>query len=102
MGLTASLKATAKPAQPGTVKARVLACHGALDPHVPLTDVTGFAEEMNHAQADWQLRQGRASRARARSGAGVAGYNLGKIAAASCSSAARDGGAPAGATATRR
>ncbi len=47
--------ATAKPAQPGTVKARVLACHGALDPHVPLTDVTRFAEEMNHAQADWQL-----------------------------------------------
>jgi dienelactone hydrolase len=47
--------ATIKPAQPGTVKAKVLACHGALDPHVPLTDVTRFAEEMDHAQADWQL-----------------------------------------------
>lgn len=47
--------ATVQPAQPGTVKAKVLACHGALDPHVPLTDVTRFAEEMNHAQADWQL-----------------------------------------------
>jgi dienelactone hydrolase len=47
--------ATAKPAEPGTVKAKVLACHGALDPHVPLADVTRFAEEMDHAQADWQL-----------------------------------------------
>jgi dienelactone hydrolase len=47
--------ATAKPAQPGTVRAKVLACHGALDPHVPLADVTRFAQEMNHAQADWQL-----------------------------------------------
>jgi dienelactone hydrolase len=47
--------ATAKPAEPGTVKASVLACHGALDPHVPLADVTRFAEEMDHAGADWQL-----------------------------------------------
>jgi dienelactone hydrolase len=47
--------ATVKPAPPGAVKAKVLACHGALDPHVPLTDVTRFAEEMDHAQADWQL-----------------------------------------------
>ena len=47
--------ATVKPAEPGTVTARVLACHGALDPHVPLADVTRFAEEMDHARADWQL-----------------------------------------------
>ena len=47
--------ATAKPAEPGTVEAKVLACHGALDPHVPLADVTRFAEEMDHAGADWQL-----------------------------------------------
>jgi dienelactone hydrolase len=47
--------ATAKAAQPGMVKAKVLACHGALDPHVPLADVTRFAEEMSDAQADWQL-----------------------------------------------
>ena len=26
-----------------------------LDPHVPLSDVTAFAEEMNAASADWQL-----------------------------------------------
>jgi len=47
--------ATAKPAEPGTVEAKVLACHGALDPHVPLADVTRFAEEMDHSGADWQL-----------------------------------------------
>jgi dienelactone hydrolase len=37
------------------VKARVFVCHGALDQHVPLDHVTGFAGEMNHARADWQL-----------------------------------------------
>jgi dienelactone hydrolase len=47
--------ATSKKAQPGAVRARVLACHGALDPHVPPGDVTAFAEEMNEASADWQL-----------------------------------------------
>ena len=41
--------ATTHPAGPGAVKARVLACHGALDPHVPMADVAGFAEEMDHA-----------------------------------------------------
>jgi dienelactone hydrolase len=46
---------TTRPAGPGAVKARVLACHGALDPHVPLADATAFAEEMGHAGADWQL-----------------------------------------------
>ncbi|MEP7026678.1 MAG: dienelactone hydrolase family protein, partial [Actinomycetota bacterium] len=29
--------------------------HGALDPHVPLADVTAFAGEMDQAGADWQL-----------------------------------------------
>ena len=47
--------ATSRLAEPGSVKARVLVCHGALDPHVPLDHVTGFAGEMNHARADWQL-----------------------------------------------
>jgi dienelactone hydrolase len=47
--------ATPSPAEPGAVKAKVLVCHGALDPHVPLADVTSFAEEMDHARADWQL-----------------------------------------------
>jgi dienelactone hydrolase len=47
--------ATSRRAQPGAVQARVLVCHGAADPHVPLADVTAFAEEMNDAGADWQL-----------------------------------------------
>jgi dienelactone hydrolase len=47
--------ATCTPAEPGAVRASVLACHGALDPHVPLADVTAFADEMDHAGADWQL-----------------------------------------------
>ena len=47
--------ATTRPAGPGTVQARVLACHGALDPHIPMADVTGFAQEMDRAEADWQL-----------------------------------------------
>ncbi len=46
---------TTRPAEPDAVKARVLVCHGALDPHVPMADVTGFAEEMDRAGADWQL-----------------------------------------------
>jgi dienelactone hydrolase len=47
--------ATAKPARPGAVRARLLICHGARDPHVPLGDVTAFAAEMDAAGADWQL-----------------------------------------------
>ena len=47
--------ATSVRAEPGQVRARLLVCHGALDPHVPFADVTAFAEEMNAAGADWQL-----------------------------------------------
>jgi len=47
--------ATSAPAQPGAVTARILACHGAADPHVPPADVAAFAAEMNHAGADWEL-----------------------------------------------
>jgi dienelactone hydrolase len=47
--------AAARRAEPGMVRARVLACHGALDPHVPLRDVTAFAQEMDAAGADWRL-----------------------------------------------
>ena len=47
--------ATSAPAQPGAVTAKILACHGAADPHVPPADVAAFAAEMNHAEADWQL-----------------------------------------------
>jgi dienelactone hydrolase len=46
---------TSAPAQAEIVKAKVLVCHGALDPHVPTTQVNSFVEEMIRARADWQL-----------------------------------------------
>jgi len=46
---------TTQAAQSNAVKAKILVCHGALDPHVPLAHVTAFMEEMNRAGADWQL-----------------------------------------------
>jgi len=46
---------TTRPAQPGSVKPRILVCHGALDPHSPPAHVVAFIEEMNHAAVDWQL-----------------------------------------------
>jgi dienelactone hydrolase len=47
--------ATSVPARAGDVAAKVLVCHGAVDPHVPMSDVVAFTEEMNGADADWQL-----------------------------------------------
>ena len=49
-----SLK-TIRPTQASAVKAKVLVCHGALDPHVPMAQVNAFIEEMNDAGVDWQL-----------------------------------------------
>lgn len=46
---------TAEPARPGDVKAKLLVCHGALDPHVPTEQVIAFIEEMNAAGTDYQL-----------------------------------------------
>jgi dienelactone hydrolase len=46
---------TATPASPGGIKAKLLICHGALDPHVPTTQVTAFIQEMNSLGADYQL-----------------------------------------------
>jgi dienelactone hydrolase len=43
------------PARPGMVKARVLVCQGADDPHVPPAEVIAFEEEMRKVGADWQL-----------------------------------------------
>ncbi len=44
-----------RPAQPSQIKAKILVCYGALDPHVPMPDVTAFIGEMNSSGADWQL-----------------------------------------------
>jgi dienelactone hydrolase len=54
MSIHGSLKTT-RPAQASAVKAKVLVCHGALDPHVPQSHLTAFIDEMNNAGVDWQL-----------------------------------------------
>ena len=46
---------TPRRAEPGSLKAKVLVCHGALDLHVPMTQVNDFVVEMNAAGADWEL-----------------------------------------------
>jgi dienelactone hydrolase len=46
---------TSSPAQPHTIRTKILVCHGAADPHIPLEDVTAFTREMEDAHADWQL-----------------------------------------------
>jgi dienelactone hydrolase len=46
---------TTRPAEPAAIKAKILACHGVLDPHVPMAHVTAFTEEMGRAGADWQV-----------------------------------------------
>jgi dienelactone hydrolase len=46
---------TVLPAEPAAIQSKILVCHGGLDPHVPMTHVTAFAEEMIRAGADWQL-----------------------------------------------
>jgi dienelactone hydrolase len=45
-----------KPA-PGTVKAKVLVCHGAADALVPAADLAAFEQEMKDAQADYRVVQ---------------------------------------------
>lgn len=43
------------PATENSVKARVLVCHGAVDPWVPMTEVDGFVQEMEKVGVDYQL-----------------------------------------------
>jgi dienelactone hydrolase len=40
---------------PDNIKAKILVCHGADDPMVPLNVVNTFIEEMKLAKADWQV-----------------------------------------------
>lgn len=46
---------TSMPADPKTMKAKVIVYHGAEDPFVPEADVKKFEDEMRTAQADWTL-----------------------------------------------
>lgn len=47
--------ATAAPAEPGAVKARVLTCIGADDPMIPVEQRSAFENEMRAAGANWQM-----------------------------------------------
>ncbi len=46
---------TSMPATPGTIKARILVCHGDADPLAPRDKVMAFWEEMDAAQAVWHF-----------------------------------------------
>jgi len=46
---------TDRPAKPGDIKAKVLACHGATDPFVPAEEVAAFQKELTEAGVDWHL-----------------------------------------------
>jgi dienelactone hydrolase len=46
---------TTRPAHEHSLKGRILVCHGALDPHVQMSQVSDFVAEMNAARIDWQL-----------------------------------------------
>jgi dienelactone hydrolase len=46
---------TPLPAGPGAIKAKILVCHGAVDPYVKPEAVRGFLEEMEAAKVDYQF-----------------------------------------------
>jgi dienelactone hydrolase len=46
---------TARPAEAGAVKARILVCHGDADPMGPRSHVVAFWEEMDAAGANWHF-----------------------------------------------
>lgn len=46
---------TPRPAEPSTVQGKILVCHGALDPHVPMAQLITFSDEMTRAGVDYQL-----------------------------------------------
>ena len=46
---------TAGPAKAGKVAAKILVCHGADDPFVPVEQVNAFEAEMTAAGANWQV-----------------------------------------------
>ena len=47
--------ATPRPEDARQIGAKVLALHGADDPHVPAKELAAFEEEMRRAKVDWQL-----------------------------------------------
>lgn len=46
---------TDRPAKPGDIRGKVLACHGAADPFVSAEEVATFQKELTEAGVDWHL-----------------------------------------------
>jgi dienelactone hydrolase len=46
---------TPHPEDAKNIKAKILVCHGADDPHVPPEQVSAFDNEMRNAKVDWQM-----------------------------------------------
>jgi len=46
---------TPDPEDAEAITAKLLVCHGAVDPYVPMEQVTGFVDEMEAADVDYQL-----------------------------------------------
>jgi dienelactone hydrolase len=44
-----------KPDDAGNIRGKVLICHGAMDPLVPLAQVAAFEEQMSKTNVDWQV-----------------------------------------------
>jgi len=44
-----------RPDDARNITAKVLVCHGALDPVVPLTEVAAFEQQMSKTDVDWQV-----------------------------------------------
>ena len=46
-----------QPEDARNIKAKVLVCHGALDPLVPRAQLTAFEEQMSRTSVDWQVHE---------------------------------------------
>jgi dienelactone hydrolase len=46
---------TPLPAEPGTIKGKILVLHGDADPLVPLSEISAFVDEMRAADANWEI-----------------------------------------------
>jgi dienelactone hydrolase len=44
-----------RPQDAANIRGKVLVCHGALDPLIPLSQVTAFEEQMAKTKVDWQV-----------------------------------------------
>ena len=47
--------ATPAPEDAKNIKAKILVCHGADDPHVPMTELAAFVDEMKNAKVNYQV-----------------------------------------------